>query len=165
MPVWTDLVFVYPCNSSRTVHYLWHPDWSGLSHLQCHVLHFILKDTGPQTTGKTLFFWKFKSQTKVTQWFVKVNAIYSLPQMCVNSGCLHGLADSIRKWCADPRACVCLSRLHHPGTPMGLQCHMWHSTSCNRFPQCYVQTTCRLLHTPQKDRRLMSWLTGASTNY
>lgn len=90
MPVWTDLVLVYPCNSSRAVYYLWHPNWSGISNMQRNVLHFILQDTGPQTTGKTLLFWNFKSQIKVTWWLIKLMLFILFPNCVWTQGVYMG---------------------------------------------------------------------------
>lgn len=127
----------------------------GVGYPACNVMSYTLysKILGPKPQvreTKRLFFF-FPS-------LVNERAAFSVS---ISSGRVHGLVDDLRERREDAGPHLRVSRLHPPGTSLGLQSHLWDGGGRHRPPQLHLPSTHRLLRSPRAGRGVAALLTNA----
>lgn len=76
--------------------------------------------------------------------------------LLLSAGCVHGVVDSLGERGEDIGPSLCLPGLYHPGTPLGLQPHLWYGGGGHHPPQLSLPKTHRLFCAPRQGCRITS---------
>lgn len=126
----------------------------GIGYPACNVMSYTLysKILGPKPQVREICVMILDISKETLDWCL-MNVLWLFV------GCVHGLVDSVWKWSKDIGPSLCLPGLHHPGSTLGLQLHLWHCSWCHCPPQLSLPQTHCFFCTARKYREWMSGTT------